>query len=234
MDLPFGGGRDLLFWKIVGLLLGEWNLKGQVWKRDSSQDGQIVGTVIRPTVTNQDGSKGDRKSGARLGIQSITESKVYADRLVVQGNERRAIRHGSHQLERCSRTWTEMVKTQECSGWRLGGPGTLANWSCWGLKALLTYVQRFLRWYPKGWLPWSLPLISASGFLLLSQGCFQAVLPLFPSLLSLTASVPSFHGPYRLWFQSPHSTSLSSLYLSSIQGSCPLPSALFLPVSTPA
>ena len=55
------GSGDLPFWKIVGLLLGEWNLKGQVWKRDSSQDGQIVGTVIRPTVTNQDGSKGDRK-----------------------------------------------------------------------------------------------------------------------------------------------------------------------------
>ena len=37
-----------------------------------------------------------------MGIQSVMESKVYADRLVVKGNKRRAIRHGSHQLERGS------------------------------------------------------------------------------------------------------------------------------------
>lgn len=55
-----------------------------------------MGTVIRPTVTNQMVAEETEKSGARLGIQSVTESKVYA----VQGNKRRAIRHGPHQLER--------------------------------------------------------------------------------------------------------------------------------------
>lgn len=95
-----------------------------------------------------------------------------------------------------------------------------------GLKALLTYAQRILRWYLKRCLPWSLPLISACGFFLLSQGLFPSSAPSLP----LTSLLNSFHTPFP-WLLPPlipkppfnlFAFPLPSFY-SRLLSHCPLP-----------
>lgn len=167
-----------------------------------------------PTVTNQDGSRGDRKSGARLGIQSVTESKVSLCRVTNGEQSGMAPTPAGEML-------TNMNWDGEDSGmsWMTSGvgPGTLANWSSWGAEGppdICSEVPKMVSL--REWLPWCLPLFLplASSAPLLGAISKQGSLP-----LPLTSLLKSFY----LHFPQP----LLPLIPALIQPLC-LPSTFLL------